>query len=483
MLRSKLFEILTMLNPKAFSQFSALAKVGFVNTNNDGQLLLDYISKYRKNEKFVGKDFEKEIVQNRLFQQGEKGDAALRRAMYNLKIGLEEYLALEELKTQDSLKQELLHKTFQKKKLYKHAEKVISSRLTTLKKASSQNNENFYEIFKLKQKAYFDPSKEIVNQNFSTLNAVMENLDAFYFQEKFQIAVEMLERQTVLGEKFEIPLIDPCLDDANLRINHNYPAYRIYKNLIEIHLKGFEIKKYKESLNILFSEHKNISETDGYKIFLYLQNIQIRLHKQGDPKAVHLIHANYSIALKAGILLENGSLRPTTFINIVITACLAKELKWVKKFIETRGNGFLYLDEGIQSLLNEAWIQYYFHKADYSEVRNRFIEYKFPRNFYSFRMKTILIRTYYELQATTDGMWELLDHEIENFYRYLRKSKKSSDQKTKGFNNFINILKRLISKQRKGKLTPQAKKDLINAINKKSEMPIKEWLIAKIELS
>ena len=112
------------------------------------------------------------------------------------------------------------------------------------------------------------------------------------------------------------------------------PVVNIYYHVILTLIDPEEEEHFKKLKELLFT-HGEVLQTETQKeVFAFALNYCIRKINKGRANYQPEIFALYKDALQRGLLLEDGTLTPWDYKNIVTIGLRNKEYKWTDSFID-----------------------------------------------------------------------------------------------------------------------------------------------------
>ncbi|MBC7776492.1 MAG: hypothetical protein H7246_13745 [Phycisphaerae bacterium] len=170
------------------------------------------------------------------------------------------------------------------------------------------------------------------------------------------------------------------------------------------------------------------------------------------------------IGLEQGVFSRNGYLPSSAFGNIVNVACLSKDFDWAAGFIREYSHIIFENDRQEAILLARAVIA--FEKGKFKEVVHLLEPTVFEAHLDLLRAKSLLLRSYYELNADQDIILDTCAY----FENLLRRSPKT--EAVKAMLAFVLILKRVVAQK-------SSKKVILDRIEKAPTLYSRKWLIEK----
>jgi hypothetical protein len=266
-------------------------------------------------------------VKNNQKDNQENHESKFRAYSAQLLALIEQFLIYDQLSNNTGLQQQLLAKAYNEKGNYKLFERTVKNELKVLKKietdASKPLHEVFYQQSMLNEMLFFHTNTKVLLKHDDSLFTEMQtSADNAYLFQKLQMTLEQLARNTIYkNEKGEIPMLKAVLvtvdesDDVRLKIMSDIIKLYLTEENVELHALMAVFKEKHQSFPV------NVQKTS----FTHIQNAIIRKTNQGFIENSIMI-GWYEFGLKSNILLDQGRLSETKFMNICMTCINEKKL-------------------------------------------------------------------------------------------------------------------------------------------------------------
>ena len=219
-----------------------------------------------------------------------------------------------------------------------------------------------------------------------------------------------------------------------------------------------------ESLLNQHGQHLGPKDVEG--IIRYAQNFTADQSRH-NQEAIHYerLHRLNKIGLTYGVFLQNGYLPSSAFGNIVTVACLTKDFAWAAGFI--RDYSHVVFENHRAEAIRLAQAVLAFETGKFREVLSLLESFRFETHLDILRSKSLLLRSYYELQVEQHVLLDTCDY-FENLLRRSSPQTKAVDAMLA----FVLILRRLVVQK-------SSKKVIIDRIEKAPVLYSKIWLLQK----
>ena len=302
-----------------------------------------------------------------------------------------------------------------------------------------------------------------------------EHLDRYYLATKFRDYCEMLNRQNVLSEQYDLSGLDAtiALYTSRQAEFETEPAIAIYYTILQTLLDSETEHWYEELISLLRAEAHRFSRAEARAMYDFGQNYCIKKINSGRSDYLLRFFELFQELIATNLIMEDNRLSQWDYKNIVSVAIRLEKFDWVEQFITDfhdhldptiRENAFAY---------NLATIHY--ARGNYGQALRQLQQVEFTDVFYHLGTKSTILKIYYE----TDEIETLLSH-IAAFKTYLDRNKVISRYQYKVHNNLLRFTKKLVRNRLKGTMSSTKAKELDAAIRQAEEVANKDWLLRKV---
>ena len=211
----------------------------------------------------------------------------------------------------------------------------------------------------------------------------------------------------------------------------------------------------------------------------YLINISIQNYNKGEKEYLSHQFNLYRLGLERELFFDEGRLPDATFLNIIVTATVLGEQDWVESFIAQYAP---LLPTGQQmdavSLGTAYW---YFSKERFMAAIDLLRQVQDTRLAYQLRVKSLSLRSYFELFLKDDSYYELLLHDAEAFEKSLRRHAKMTERRVLSYLNMISFIRKFAKLKRSGRQTPERVAGLRAKIKEERLVIARPWLLDKMQ--
>ena len=472
---SKLLQLIRSLSQEELRWLAKLVRSPYFNSNKEITNLFDYIRKYSPD--YTSSKLRKELVFGKLFPKEPYNDRRMRVLMFRLSDLVEKFMVIQGLKQDGFQYQKLLLQELKARKLDEQAEKKQEKLSGELRELPYRDEYYYERQWQLLRVSNFRGSGSRYKVASGSLSEAMKNLDLFYLISKLRYSNELYNRQNILSEEYDIIGLKEVRDLVT-----SYPefmeqkALQIYNDVLLLMEDPLDTLTYDRLEKKFISNLELFRKSEQASLLKYLINCTFQLNSHG--KIAYLEHQLrlFKLGLDKELFLENGRLLESTFLNIVITGTVLREVDWVEKFIE----GYAHMMEN--NSLNLAWAYWHFAKLDFLRSNTILLKVISTDIGYNLRIKSLSLRNYFELFLKDQSYYDLFEASAGAFEKFLHRNNRITSNRARAYLNFIAFLKKL------GKLlfgNILIDKKILARLQRELEQtqPIiaRRWLIEKLE--
>lgn len=370
------------------------------------------------------------------FNLSDKGFSNILSKLYHL---LEEFLILKIIRKNQSYERDMhMVQIFRERKLDKLHFKKIELLKDDLDKEAEANASNILKKLKLNHAHFFHISTEKLNPELNTLELAHQNLDEFYSISKLKYICETINRSNILQKEYDAEAIQTIVDYCKSLNTKDSILFKLYLTAYE--LLQFRDEQVFQRLKDLFLKHVDTISIEDQSILIgYLINFAILKIQENISSYYKIIFTLYKTALQKNLIVENGFIPVTSFLNIVNVAAKLGEFDWANDFIE--GQQQFLSETSKENIVKTCLAQIEFEKPDFDAALKHLITVNFKNQIgLSFNVKALTLRTLYEI----DGNKPTVHDNAKAFENYIKRNDKMSKQILDAYLNFIRFTKKLL---------------------------------------
>ena len=468
---TKLYQILSQFQVYDLNRLSKFIHSPYFNPSERLCTFYDEIHTDLKSNDTVPSALNKKRLWSLLVSNEPYNDRRFRKYTSDLLSLVEDFLALEEYKSNPIHQADFLLQAIQQRKIdVLYSKSIKGARRLTKRQPDRSSNYYFYK-YQIEKRFYEISQADIRRTERSNIDALIQNLDYFYLAEKLRYYCTLLSRRKIQKHEYNILFIQEILEHIEKEDYSDRPQIIAYFHVFKLYESTENTDNY-YALKKIIQDHKYIFSSDALRdIYLLAVNFCIAKNNQGNTDFLIELFEMYRQALYAEVLYMDGELSPWSFKNIVLTGLRAGEDQWVEDFIRNYSSKLNpdFRENAVK--FNMARLHHY--RKEYEQVIPLLNEVEFTDFSYSLGAKALLLATYYEL-----GELDALHSFLDSFQVYLNRHKKSLPENRR--QNYLNLVKyvRRISNIMSGDLESIEKVE--TEINKQGKIADRNWLIEKI---
>ena len=435
---SKLLKLIKTLSSEEMRWMAKFVRSPYHNSNKEVVGLFDYIRKYHPD--CDSSKLSREATFKKIWPKETFNDRRLRVLMFRLSDLVEEFLMAEKLK-KDKVQREkiMISAVGERRALYDLFVKKSEVLLEQLEE-QPYRDEAFYELqWQLKRDLLAHPELNRLEIKPNTLMDVMEELDTYYMIAKLGYSGDLLNRQNILNEKYDILLLDQLRKLANSSPKfENNVVIQVYNDILGLMENNIDSNIYDRlEKNFTHSFHL-FKRPDQSSILRYLINCTIQLYINGNTSYLNKQFDLYRLGLDRKLFIQQGKLPSTIFLNIVVTATTVKAAEWLKTFIETYAHG-------IADIFQElSWAYYYSCLNDFEKSNHLLICIDSRELPIQLRIKLLSLQNHFELFLEDDNYYDLFQTELNAFEKFMRRNALLTENKKQAYLNTVFFLRYLV---------------------------------------
>jgi len=470
MINSKLVNLLRVLSNRDLKQLAMYFNAGFFERKPMVAKLFKYLHKHYKNDGRI----EKEKVFKMLYgARTTYNDLKMRHLMADVLTATEQFLMWQEHKTDALAINMNLLQYYRKKQLDKHY-KGVSNVLTKMhKKTSLQDADYFYYVYKMAHEniAFVESSNARSKQGY--LQEALNNFDRYYALTKLKLASAMLTYQWIMPLEYKISFLDELLTFVEKTNLLEIPMVAIYFFIVKNLINPEESDNFNQLKQLLNKHLKDVKPEEGQIIYAAALNHCARQINKGEqePHFLKEIFELYKLGLDTKLIFNDDGLPAWHYKNIITVGLRLEKYKWVREFLYTHKD--FIPKEFRESAFTYNLSNYHFFREEYEEVLLLLHKVSHNDAFYNFDSRTLLLKTYYELNYI-DSLESLLD----SFKQFMIRNKDFLNKRKESYRNLLKFTRRLI------KVPPYDKekiRQLKQALIESKHVASREWLLEKID--
>jgi hypothetical protein len=484
-LNEKIISILKTFTKSDIKEFKKFVASPYFSPGRDLSKYFELIIKYHPDfeiskEKFLksyfGKSDDKDGKQSKI----------LRTLNSDFSKLLDDYLAADSMKNMKFYYNYLQIEGYSHRGLYTLGEKKTEEALLLEEELDSGF---IRELQLILLKNVYSHFKNLTNKNYQMYDLVESQSEDFismfvnissHFLNSFRVNSESfnIKRKT---EQLSLLMNNIELDKFLENLRTDYPNYKKIKLDIILLCTLLKNKKFEHLYMKLNEVYMDTFDTldDRHKMNYFTSVLNYYTSNQSE-KIIPLKFEFIKFGLSQG-LFPSGEIKYVnagTYKMFMLAGLHAGDINWtetyIKEYIEKINPDF---KENMLAYSN-AYIAHY--RREYLESLDYIARFKFENEIFTYDMKLMQLKNYYELMKQSESYLENINYSIDAFSHYLKDNKKVSEFYRNAGKNFLTGFKLLV----KCSLTDTSDEDKLNntyALKKYMESTNNLWLISKIK--
>ncbi|MEY4876123.1 MAG: hypothetical protein RL708_1272 [Bacteroidota bacterium] len=331
----------------------------------------------------------------------------------------------------------------------------------------AENSTYYFDIFLWQQQ--INNYQEILQSRTEPRNTadVLTSLDNFYLHQKLKYWSAALHYKKMFDTPVIILWEDFLLDylQQNKMVDE---TIEINRQILLMETSADAALYYKWLKEKLLLRKSKLSATTKKEIYLFLINYCIAQINSGDVNFYKEIFEIYKIALQLNLIVQQKTISPWDFKNIITVALQQKEINWAENFI-LKYNLCLPKDE-IENAYSYNLAKVFFIQKKYTESLKLLNQVAYTDIFYQLDIKVMQAKTLFELNEL-----DTLDDLMASFNKLLNRKRKLSIHYQKRYKKFVLYFQKLLKANNK-----KMANLILKQLNADAEVPDKNWLIEKL---
>ncbi len=463
--KSKIIAALKTFSTPELRELGVFVASPFFNKNEELIRFYTYLKKYAPH--FPPKKIEREYVFRQLYPKKKYDPKQLNYLLSDLGKLLVQFLGYQNYKSDQVLEQYHILTALVNRNLEKEYQQRFKKTIKLLEGNSLRNTQYYYhryllaeveeQHFKKQKKRVFDPQLQEVSDYF----------DWYYLSKKLEHTVEMLDRQRLIANDYELRLVDELMPYLQKNDYTTHPPIAL-NQAIYLLLKNQDAPSFFHLKELLERDASYFSEAELQQFYLAAINFCVRQVRRGNTLFQAELLTLYEKGISSRILYEDDYLSPWAFKNAVKLGIVMKRMSWTTQFITDYYQALAPSFQKDAYHFNLAELAY--ARKDYPKAQTHLNEVAFSDIFYGLGTRVLLLKIYWE----TNEIESLLAL-IASFKIYLRRDKLLSTELQTSYLNFLKILSEM------QKLTIEKRANLIATIQDMSPVISKTWLLEQLK--
>lgn len=476
MTESKLITFLRTLDKEEMRRFGKFLEGTAERKALDRIAFFEYLQKCHP--EFPEKKIKRELVAQKLFPENNKRLKKVENLMHKIVSILDDFLAYEELKRQQSQRDFLLLEVYKRRKLDNFFFKKIKKIEEEWEHKQPEGIEHLHNEYLIKKMQFTHPNYSQTGKSPITYKGLIQQLDEYYFAKKLfwtscmKITEDFVNVSgTGLTDRqyFIQKILDISMTDKSLQNNRIQFLAELLNTLV-----NEDFQNYSQLEEVFISNVKSFDEPERNDLIDILNHFSIRnRNTTGQQEMLYYAFELNRKAVENKWIFKDEHISVFRFINIVNIACIVRELEWATYFVDNFGTSLGKDDRNDIVAVSHATVD--FKKGEYEKTLERLVHVKFRNVLYKTDARAIQLKCYYELEYG-----DLFHSLVSSFSSFLQNQRKKNLAKdfARQFLNFIKFAYKLEEKRYEFKPNVEL---ILEDIESCDNVIYKRWLIEKAQ--
>lgn len=454
-----------------YRRFGKVVVSTFYTKNRIIPELYRYLKRFHPN--FDSPKLSKIYVFRKLFPGEEYSDIKLRNLFRELTRLAEEYLLQAELTQNVFLRRQLLIGIYGDKKLHKLFDQEVQKQEKALNHLPYRDMEYYQQYYQMNlQRMEMLPSKALLNR-YQLLMETGDLLNHYFHLSEAKTNTELESFRGILSAQ-------QTAENNSLRTNEleTNLVFQLFQKIQQVYQTA-NLEIYAEVKTQLMGHIDEIRPSLQIELLTHLINFTIRQMKEDDERFNQLAFELYRFGLDHKILVQDGELHDTAFLNIAIIASKAGAFEWVEHFLSEYDQMVLSnVREDVKTL---ALANLNFHRGKFSQAIDDLNKHHFVHPLYVMSARLHHLRCSYELFLEEESYFELFIAQGQAFEKFVRRSKVHNDAFSKACLNFVGMIMRLANLRLGKRLSATERDAFYKKLEEQNHTISRSWLLQKIK--
>ncbi|MCB0577948.1 MAG: hypothetical protein KDD10_01390 [Phaeodactylibacter sp.] len=467
MKKSKLLELLAKLDGHQWRSLEVFVQSPYHNTNPEAVLLLQYLHAAWQ-EGFEEESLEREAIYARLFPgAGFKYQHLNQLASQLLKLA-ENWLVWQRLERDNALLESLKAQELLQLKLDKHYRQACRAVEKAIEKAP-MSSEYYHYRYKLEslEEQYFASLKQ--RRYDPALQTASNALDEHFALLKLRYLCEMINRRQLIPQDYRFTFTAALQEYLETKDFTGHPLLLLYYQLyLMLTDESGGAEPFYRYVSLLRQNNGRLGQEESRILLYYAINFCIGKIRSGERQYAMDLFGLYSHGVAEGTLLDNETLSPWTYKNMVRLGLNLKKYEWVEQFARDYAS---YLPKNKkEDALHYNLAEIFFAQKKYEEALLQLRQVAFSDIHYNLCSKVLMAKIYYEQEQ-----WSSLEYLLNAFRVFLRRNRSISTKVKEPYVNFVSFLSALLRR------LPENYGNLALKIKEKQAIDNRDWLLHQLE--
>jgi|GEM_PF-2143776 len=474
--QKKIILLLKSIHKSEIRQLKTFFRTPYFNSNPTITELFDYLIKFHPD--YPESKIDNQIIHQRFFKKETYKARKINDLLSDIGLLVEEFMRLQLIKQNEQLKSQVQRAMLKQRQLNELYTKHLRKNAALVQSKAAKNEYDYESLIDLKRALIETPKFNYLSSEYADiLNSTTTELDEYFILTnlKNQIAQKALLEVSKTDVVFDKSFISN--DDIANSIYSNNPLIDLYRLMLQTYEQVNSVAAFQQ-LKEAFYKYLDIIDAPNSKlVYAVLQNIANNPKASTAKLEIDAVEL-YKVADQKDWLAINGTISPTRYINICITAYKVKAYEWADFFVAKYKPLLPQQDMDDTILLGELYKLE--SQREWLAVIDLLVGKRMRLLENNLRSRTILIRSYYSYAVDFDS--DFLEKTVlacEAFERFIKRKEILSQNKVDSYLNFTSIIKKMVRLQEAISINNQDITELKKAISTYKEIVALSWIVEK----
>jgi hypothetical protein len=463
---SPLLDIFKHLSKQDCKELSDFVNSPFHNKKREVIALFEYLDKNVE----IPANLKKETVFKAVFPDTKTyNDKTMRYTMSFLMKSIQQYLIYNDLENNDLDTGLRLNRALRLRGADKAYLKALSENYQRLEGQILRHSDFHLHSFhlQLEELQYRHQKKRSAELN---LQAISDSLTDYYVTELLRQACVMHSHESVSQKSYNHLFLAVILEKIQSGEYKCPPSVFAYFYAYKMLLGDSQLDDFQRLKQIITDDNSIFPQNEIRDFYLLAINFCIKKLNSGERSFELEALDLYKKGLQNGSILENKTLSPFTYKNVMLLALKHGEYVWVEQFLHDFKK-HLPANER-ENIFKYNLALFYFRQNDYPKAMTLLQEVTLKEVLFNLDARRVLMCIYYEL-----GEIAALDSLLESFTVFLHRQKNLGYHKN-NYQNLIKFVKKLLQMDLKNELLKvQFKQEIRDTV----ELTERDWLLEQLK--
>ena len=242
-----------------------------------------------------------------------------------------------------------------------------------------------------------------------------------------------------------------------------------------------DLPKLQEVVDMFLAHIDTFSFQETARLYVLLQNVAIKFSMIKKDTWKILFPATKLAVEKGAVGAGKEGFSQLTFTNIVTIGTKIGEFDYVESFIDRFSP--LLPPKVYEETRNLALVSLHYNRGNFRDVHLYAGQIEFKDVRYKLNLKSIIIRSYYEMLGEEDTDWvtSILRAQLRSFSKYLKRTKGVPPILSVRYMNFTIIVKKMLVLKLRERRTKQGIEKVRQTLEQHLPVNSYEWLVKKLD--